>query len=183
MSNSRKIRVDAFQEVRDLPYFIATRGEQDCCCSTKAYLLEKKLQTLGLTTRHKLCWFKWEKLSLPPEVLQIAHEDLPSHQFLEVLIPETGKWATVDPTWDYQLAAVLPINEWDGISDTSCAVPVEKFCSEADTAKIFKECGDSDAVRAYFESQGAFLRAVNAFLAEARAKYNKQTQPTRSARG
>ncbi len=170
MSSLIKDRIDAFCAVRDLPYFIATQGEDDCCCSTKAYLLEKKLLALGVRSRHRLCFFKWEALSLPPKILGMAHEALPSHQFLEVLLPESGEWVMVDATWDRRLSSILPINEWDGVSSTKCAVPVERFCSEQETASIFKECEDPKAVSAYFETHGPFLRAINRYFAEVRER-------------
>lgn len=165
-------RVEAFNQIRDLPYFIATRGEQDCCCSTKALLLEEKLKALNLQCRHTLCWFKWESLNLPASVLAIQHEELPSHQFLEVLIPEKGRWAVVDPTWDSALGPSFRINEWNGVTATECAVPIERLCTPEETRSIFAACEDPKAVRDYFESQGPFLRAVNEHLANIRSKNN-----------
>lgn len=136
MTNTLTSRITAFDEIRDLPYYIATNGEQDCCCSTKAVRLGERLRGLGMEVRQRLCWFRWEELGLPREVLEIEHEEMPSHQFLEVLIPETGKWVMVDPTWDSKLGKILPINNWDGLSDTPCAVPVERFCTEEETVRI-----------------------------------------------
>jgi hypothetical protein len=163
-------RIAAFREVRDMPYYIATRGENDCCCSSKAYLLEKKLRALGLQCRHVLCWFTWESLRLPASVLAIAHEKIPSHQFLEVQIPETKDWVVVDPTWDSGLSRIFQVNDWDGMTATACAVPIYRLCTAEESAKIFKECEDSGAMSAYFEDQGPFLRAVNVYLQEARSK-------------
>lgn len=178
MTDSLKDRIAAFNEVRDMPYFIATRGEQDCCCSTKAYFLEKKLRILGLECRHALCWFKWEKLGLSAAVLSISHEALPCHQFLEVLIPESNEWVIVDPTWDKELKGALPINNWDGLTGTDCAVPIERLCTQDETARIFKECEDPRLVSEYFESQGPFLRAVNEYLVNVRKTYRDQIGPT-----
>lgn len=70
----------------------------------------------------------------------------------------------VDPTWDSGLGKILPINSWDGLGDTPCAVPVVRFCTEEETVRIFKECEDPKAVSDYFKSQGPFLRAVNEYL-------------------
>ena len=170
MNESLVKRIRAFLEVRDMPFFVATQGEQDCCCITKAYLLEKKLQDLGLKYRHKLCWFKWEEIGIPAAILKVDHESLVSHQFLEVLIPETGNWALVDPTWDSGLTDVLPVNQWDGLSPTPCAVPIYRFCTDDETTRIFK----ARLVQHSFDKQGSFLRALNDYLAKVRTKYNNQ---------
>lgn len=168
MSMGIDTRIKAFCEVRDMPYFIATQGEADCCCSTKAYLLGCKFAELGLSSRHRLCWFRWEALGLPPAVLAISHEELPSHQFLEVLIPERNEWVVVDCTWDSALKGTLPVNDWDGLGATPCAVPIERLCTEEETRRIFKECEDAKAIADYFKSQGPFLRGVNSFLQSVR---------------
>lgn len=170
MQTNLKARIDAYNEIQAMPFYVATRGEQDCCCATKAYLLEERLKKLGLQCRHILCWFKWESLALPQSVLAIEHESLPSHQFLEVFIPEKEIWVIVDPTWDPGLSDILPADPWDGLNPTRCAVPIERICTEEETAQIFKDCADPEDNKRYFESQGPFLRAVNEFLNSVREK-------------
>lgn len=167
-----KRRIEIFTNVRDLPFYMATHGEQDCSCSTKAYLLEDGLSKIGLECRHRLCWFKWEGLNLPNKILKIEHESLSSHQFLEVYIPESTEWVVVDPTWDTALRKIFPINDWDGISTTKCAVPVERFCTTEETEQIFRECSNPEYVQDYLQNQEHFLRAINDYLHATRLNRN-----------
>ena len=78
-------RKSAFYFIRDIPYKIGlTLEEQDYCCSSKAVMLEKLLNALGLKTRNLICKFDWTQTPLPNAILSLPRDSGETHQFLEV---------------------------------------------------------------------------------------------------
>lgn len=112
-----------FNEIRDIPYSIPlSTTEINNSCSGKAIVLKERLAKLGIESRYRVVSFKWSDLNLPKEVLEVPHQNDSTHVYLEVLL--NGNWINVDPTWDKELNSVLPVNQWDGKSDTNIAVKV-----------------------------------------------------------
>jgi hypothetical protein len=160
--------------VRDIPYYIAiNEDEQDYCCATKPLILDKLLTTLGLKCRHILCTFKWEDLNLPTHVLQMPHEDVDSHLYLEVWIPETRRWTKVDPNWDNWIKNPnIRAANWDGLHDTALAVkPLETY-SAREGAKIIAELeqGGTKVRRPYLDKNRQFFESLNKWLESQRVK-------------
>lgn len=163
MSKEIEERIRFFEVVRDIPYYISLGDEADYCCATKPIILDALLSKLGLEVRHILCQFRWSKMSLPEELLQIPHDDLETHEYLEVLIPENGKWVIVDPTWDRKIKhSSVPIAEWDGLSDTVVGIPVEKVWSPEESEKLNAEEDEDREV--YLQRNGKFFDALNRWL-------------------
>ncbi|QQG39692.1 MAG: hypothetical protein HYS81_04975 [Candidatus Aenigmatarchaeota archaeon] len=159
-------RIRLFKTVRDIPYRIAVGSEQDYCCSTKAAMLDKLLQTTGLRSRHIVCYFRWEDFDIPKDIIALPHEDPETHEYLEVWIPEKTAWAKVDATWDSRIRNMkIPIAEWDGLSDTKLAVsPLKTLSPENSTKFIDNETQDRDAYEAYMEKNREFFVALNGWL-------------------
>lgn len=118
--------IRAFESIRDVPYSIPMDFKgPDNCCSGKAIRLKNYFKSQGLEARYRVVDFKWSKLGLPAYVLSAVHSDDSTHVFVEVKL-ENG-WQKVDPTWDRGLSKALPVAEWDGMSDTVLAVPIERY--------------------------------------------------------
>lgn len=166
-------RIKLFRIVRDIPYYISTRTEQDYSCATKPFILDILLRSIGLKVKHILCTFKWEKLGLPEELLAIPHDIEETHEYLLVFIPETNKWVKVDPTWDSRIQhPSITIAEWDGLNDTPIAVPVEHTWTPEESEKLIEEEENrSEEERAeYLKRNGEFFRALNRWLEAQRKK-------------
>ncbi len=167
-------RISAFQEIRDIPYRIAlTPEEQDYSCATKPKMLAEKLSALGLESRRILCEFRWHSLGIPAEVLRYAKSHTDTHEYLEVLIPESGEWVTVDPSWDARLKnAGLTISDWDGEHATAIGVTPIKTYSVDESACLIaaEESGDPDVRKKYLADNKEFFSALNAWLESKRKK-------------
>jgi hypothetical protein len=116
------LRQQLFLAVRDIPYKLDSR-QNDSCCVSKTKLLGELLTRIGLQCQVWRSVFRWDETGMPPELVAIAPRPICNHIFLKVYIPEQQVWRIVDPTWDKGLNSFLPINEWDGLSDTQLAYP------------------------------------------------------------
>jgi hypothetical protein len=158
---------DEFRKIRDIPYCIPLAlSEPDDCCSGKATRLKELLEACDMGVRYRVCRFRWPDLGLPSSLLAVPHEDECTHTYLEVMIQDT--WRIVDPTWDAPLAAVLPVNDWDGFSDTVVAVPAYATCSLEESAALMVQYEDADVITADLAKNGAFYAALNDWLATVR---------------
>ena len=161
-------RIAAFIKIRDIPYHVSVQGEPDFCCSSKATLLQSELAVLGIESRPVIVRFSWRSLSLPASVLQYEHQELETHQYLEVRIPESGQWVEVDPTWDAGLAPLFSISSWDGLHDTRLAVESLGRLSAEEAAAVICEEANPAAAAEYMRKYGAFLTALNQYIRESR---------------
>jgi hypothetical protein len=163
-------RKSAFYFIRDVPYKLRlSLEEQDCSCSTKARMLARILDSLGLQTRFILCKFNWLDTPIPKPILNLSHETIVTHMFLEVFIPETNKWVYCDPTWDIGLKkAGFSIEEWDGINPTGIAVKPLQIFSPDESLALIKGFEDVDRVEKSLALQNEFYTALNRFFAEQR---------------
>jgi hypothetical protein len=129
--------VPAFERIRDIFYAIPlSPAEPDRCCSGKMKTLKAWCDVNGIPSRYRVCAFRWSDVGLPPDLLAVLHADDSTHVYLEVSLG--GNWIDVDPTWDRGLAAVLPVNEWDGRNDTRIAVPPLSRFSHEESARIME---------------------------------------------
>ena len=164
MNNLQKV----FIEIRDIPYGIPLAyGTEDRCCAGKHKKFLEILKKDGYDVRWRVCTFKWSTMSLPENLLTVPHDDNSTHVYLEVMVG--GEWKKVDATWDKPLENILPVNEWDGLSDTKIAVPVISTYSPEESFSIME--GESkEIVEADLEVNGSFYKALNAWLEEVRLK-------------
>ena len=72
-------RIQAFQKVRDIPYYISAGDEPDYCCLSKSQMLSDELKKLGIKSRLVITTFRWEDTETPESVLSIAHPDPEEH--------------------------------------------------------------------------------------------------------
>lgn len=159
--------VDMFNKVRDIPYRIPlTSTEEDRCCSGKMKQLKQMLEQAGYQARYRICEFRWSDIPLPNEVSEVPHEDLVTHVYLEVKI--NGSWVIVDPTWDSGVKSVLPVNEWDGKSDTQVAVPVLKTYGLKKSLEVIKS-ENKEVIEADLAKNGEFYKAFNSWLEKVRS--------------
>jgi hypothetical protein len=167
---SIKERIDFFNFIKNIPYQIGlTRSEPMYTCATKASMLEKLLNNLNIQCRQMLCSFDWNETPLPADILALLNNGNAIHQYLQVLIPESGAWVNIDPTWDDGLAELgFPIANWDGLHNTQLAVkPHEIFSSEKAQA-LFSSFTDANRVDQHFEKYKKFYNAINVCFANAR---------------
>lgn len=161
--------VAEFKKIRDIPYRIPLApGERDDCCSGKVERLLHVFKQSGHAARYRVCTFRWSSLGLPSELLQVPHDDDCTHVYLEVEIV-SGEWKTVDATWDKGIKAVLPVNEWDGISNTTVAVPVRECFSPEKSLEYMRESATSEALLADLAKNGQFYQAFNRWLEDQRS--------------
>jgi hypothetical protein len=118
--------VEAFLDVRDLPYAIDKAHDADALeqlgagdCLAKSALLGRRLAGLGMSVR----FVRWLYLipSVVPEVDQLP-DRLDLHRAVEARWH--GGWILVDPTHDVSFAAGgLTVAEWDGLTSSVGAYP------------------------------------------------------------
>ena len=156
MDKDKLIR--AFENIRDIPFRIPLKfGEPDNCCSGKAVRLQKFFESEGLEARYRVVGFKWSKLNLPEEVVQVPHPDDCTHVYVEVKLGD--RWVNVDPTWDKIIGSVLPVAEWEGAADTILAVPVERYYSDAESERLMVP--DEVEFDKDIEINGEFYEKIN----------------------
>lgn len=170
-------RIQVFNEVRDIPYHVATNGEPDWCCATKCAVLQRRLASLGLGSRFVFGEYKWSSLGLPAAVMRLLPEDRGYHQLLSVRVPESGAWVELDPSWDSALRKRFPIAEWDGVASTATAVALARRCDAAETDAMLRSGYDPDGVAHYMAAHRPFLEAFNQYLWEVR-----RSQPLETAK-
>lgn len=154
--------VTIFNQIRDIPYKIPTSiDEVDCCCSGKHVVLKKEFEKLGYECKYRVCSFKWSELNLPSELYEVPHQDDSTHVYLEIKI--NGEWKNIDATWDNGITKILPVNKWDGESDTRIAVPVIEFFSDEESDKIMTS-EDAEVVEKDLKTNGEFYNAFNSWL-------------------
>ncbi|NTU66844.1 MAG: hypothetical protein HGB08_02860 [Candidatus Moranbacteria bacterium] len=158
--------VNAFNQVRDIPYKIpVSLGENDCCCSGKHMLLKKAFENLGYECRYRVCSFRWSDLKLPKGVCEAQHDDNSTHVYLEMKID--GEWKNIDATWDSGLSGVFHVNEWDGENDTEIAVPIMDLLSDEKSHEIMTN-ENIEVIRDDLKKNGEFYKAFNKWLEECR---------------
>ncbi len=119
---SIKLRVQLFKTVRDLPYKIDNKS-RDTSCVAKTKLLGELLSRVGLECQVWKALVNWADVGIPVKLLQLVPKPAVNHFFLKVFIPETKKWVIVDATWDKRFINKLPVNDWNGLSNTKLAYP------------------------------------------------------------
>jgi hypothetical protein len=129
--------ITVFEHIRDIPYSLAvimtdpsTAPEQILAlgkgsCGPKHYLLAEMYRRLGFTVVYATFSFLWDDpdIRYPPKLRRLA-TGLPVSHHLACRVKIGDRWVLVDATWDRSLKrAGFPVNEqWDGRSDTRCAV-------------------------------------------------------------
>ena len=157
--NNYKLAIEKFYEIRDLPYHIATKGEQGCDCEDKTKMLVKELQSLKINARLRTGLFNWSVINLPQKVTEIKHDEHCSHCFVEVQ-NINGDWIFVDPTWNKELKSTgFEISEWDGVNPTCLAFECNKILSPEDSIEYM---GNIDYETDLIEN-GEFYEAINKY--------------------
>ena len=168
-TKTTKERVRLFRIVRDIPYYIGIDNEQDYSCATNPAILEALFKSIGLKVQRVLCSFKWENLNLPKNLIEIPHNSIETHEYLQVFVPETKKWAKIDPTWDSKIInPTFPIAEWDGLNDTLIAVPTEQIWSVKESKKLSAQ--EDENKDEYLNKNKNFFIAFNKWLESQRKK-------------
>lgn len=165
------MRIDAFEAVRNIPYHIAlNESETSANCVAKSRKLAKRLASLGLETREIICSFAWEESPLPADILALPRDHDETHLFLQVLIPESGNWVSVDPTWNPELSKLgFQIAEWNGLNDTNIAVKPHRIYSPEETvAKLRGYQSDPLGFEIHMQKHCAFYKSINEWLDMAR---------------
>lgn len=159
--------VGIFNSIRDIPYRIPLAlDDTSIDCMQKHQLLARALSEKGYDVRFRACSFLWSAMAIPPEILNIEHVDRCEHLFLEILIE--GRWVVLDATWDSGLRGILPVNEWDGKSDTKIAVePLSVYPEPKETLVHFE---NEEAILEDLRTSGAFYAAFNVWLDKTREK-------------
>lgn len=159
--------VKKFFEIRDIEYRIpltvAEFNQQldyrlSANCSVKMILFKRWLDEAGFLSKYRVCEFRWSDLGLPENLIFKPHPDPDLHVYLEIYL--NGSWIDVDPTWDKSLQDFLPVNNWDGNSDCSIAVPIIKKYGYEESNKIMNTSFDDDEMR----GSVGFYEAFNAWL-------------------
>ncbi len=169
MKNKENIKkaVEKFCEVRDLPWHIAIHpNEKMQNCYSKNLDLSETLKKLGYKTRARICYFKWEELGLPEEIMRIDHEEKPMHLYLEVMPATREDWVSVDATWNKELGRTgFKIADWDGKKATILAVkPINIMSPEKSERYIAKIRKKNDKCVPYNKFADKFNKYCDSFL-------------------
>lgn len=166
--NTKKL-IQEFERVRDLPYRIPLKyEEEDLCCLGKHKMLKKIYEGMGYECRYRIAMFKWSSMDLPEKVSKEPHVDDCAHLYLEIKID--GRWVVIDATWDASLQANFPIEKWDGKNSTKILVPYYEICSPEKSNEIMSDVS-SEAFDKDIAESGKFYEAFNNWLVELRQKY------------
>jgi len=164
--------VEIFNQIRDIPYRIPlTLEEEDNCCVGKHKKLFNLLKEKGYNVRYRICTFNWEDTNIPDHIKTIPHESKATHTYLEIEIDK--EWKILDITWDKKLSNILPINNWDGRSDTNITVPKKTILSPEESIKIVKEEENKDFMINDLKLNKEFYKAINDWIESNRLTSNK----------
>lgn len=157
--NNYKLAIKKFYKIRDLPYHIATKGEQGYDCEDKSKMLVKELQNFYINARLRIGLFNWSVLDLPKTVTDIKHDEHCSHCFAEIE-NKNGDWIFVDSTWNKELKkAGFKIAEWDGVNPTCLAFECNKILSPEDSIEYMRNINyETDLVK-----NSEFYEAINRY--------------------
>ena len=168
-------RISLFQKIRNIPYAVIpeiihpqryieilkiNRGS----CSPKHFLLADLLERLGLICFYSVWQFLWKDLPIdwPPELEKLAAH-LPINTHLALRVEIEGNFVLVDATLDPELKSLgLPINEWDGKSDT--LLPIQPLGEEEWHSRSEREL----MIPSFDENSLVFYQKLNSWLEEIR---------------
>lgn len=187
---SEESRIEIFNRVRDIPYFVdlemlgLEKGPEKMLkcnggsCTPKHYLLGMMYERIGIPVKYCTYSFWWHKqdVDYTEDVLKAAKK-LPATYHLACEAMIEGSWVLVDATWDPPLrAANFPVNErWDGKSDTLLAITPE----EKNICTTLKERDEDYKARISPYTSGdklqlsRFSKKLNKWLEEVRQKEAK----------
>lgn len=145
----KKQLIKTFEEIRDLPYRIPlTKTEiktKDYSCVGKSKMLYQILKS-DYPVRYRFSEFKWKKnANLPHDILKkFKGEDTDYHCYIEIYL--NNKWITLDPSLDKKLGKLIPINYWDGKTNTSINFNYDRIIppSTKESDKLEKEAFNAD---------------------------------------
>jgi len=156
-----------FIAVRDIPYRIPLKfDDPDNSCHGKSILLNNLLKSYNYNSRIMLCTFKWSELRIDDSCKKFIVKDLQYHYFVELNLD--GRWIKLDTTLDSGLKRKIPVNDWDGFSDTRIAVVPIKFLSEDESRKILKSSLSMKYFREKMKSNGRLYKRLNEVYQEIR---------------
>jgi hypothetical protein len=127
--------------------------------------LKQTCDDLDIPARYRVVQYKWSDLNLPENVLNIPHEDVSTHVYLEVYARDT--WIDLDATWDPGLQSLFQVTEWNGEDSTPIAVPVIKTFDDVTSQKIMSTL-DQDAWQEHMNINKPFYQAINECLEQTR---------------
>lgn len=164
--------IKKFNNIRDIPYSIPLsineELENDKCCSWKAKMLKKILETNWYNVNYRICKFKWSDMNLPEKVIKVSHEDDSTHVYLEVEM--NWKIINLDSTWDRWLKSILEISEWDWENSTSIAVKQLWLLSVQKSNEIMTQSIEESTIED-LKINWKFYKALNEYFEEVRS-YN-----------
>lgn len=172
MSEAVLQRVEAFRTVQAIEYrFDLVNRDQDASCLSKAKKLGDRFAELGLASRQICCRCRWDQNQLPQNLLKRVLSGETHHHFVQVLIPETGRWEDVDPTFDVGLrAAGFVAPDWDGLSSTPLAMKPFAFFDPQRSQEIcaIKNNYGAEDWRDFADLFGDFYADLNGWIAAQR---------------
>ena len=144
MNQEIKKAVDAFYQVRNIPYVLGLDGDPNKLlpeskgnCSRKDLYLASQLKELGFEVILGIAAFSLAELPIPQAFINLLANPIDSHMFLYVRHPSIGNYMRIDLTWDPELKTKkFPINEWDGIHTNELGVKAHTIRTE--NLKLFQ---------------------------------------------
>ena len=173
--NPLEARISVFRKIRDIPYaimpeLIHSHKYLDILklikgsCSPKHFMLADLLEGLGLTVFYSSWQFLWKDLPIEwPVELQKLAKDMPVNTHLSLRVNIEDNFVLVDATLDPKLRTLgLPINNWDGKSDTF--LPIQPLGEESWHSREERELIVPD----FAEKSLVFYQQLNSWLEEVR---------------
>jgi hypothetical protein len=173
--NSLEARIFVFRKVRDIPYAIIPEiihpqkyteilKLNQGSCSPKHFLLADLFEKFGLTVFYSVWQFRWRDIPINwPSELKGLVEEMPANTHLALRVRIEDRFVLVDATLDPKLAPLgLPINDWDGRSDTS--LPIQPLGEESWYSREEREI----MVPSFEQRSLIFYRKLNSWMEKVR---------------
>jgi len=159
-NQDRALAKSLFITVRDIPYRIPLKfDDPNNSCHGKSILLNDLLKSYGYSSRIMLCTFKWSQLRIDDTCKSLVVKDMEYHYFIELNLD--GRWIRLDTTIDSGLGKRLPVNDWDGKSDTKITVVPIRFLSEKESSKIFRSSLSEKYFASKIKANGSLYKRLN----------------------
>ena len=139
------LAIKIFELVRDIEYRIPlNEHESNNACHGKSWLLYNLLRAYGFNARLRACSFKWSKLKIPEEFKKYIVKDDGLHAYVEICLDSNdnnlnNKWILLDASFDSKLIKKLPVNIWDGQTDTKLQIVPIKIYNPKQSYKLLSE--------------------------------------------
>jgi hypothetical protein len=167
--NDMKLAIQIFNLVRDIPYNIPLKNSDiGYACHGKSVLLYDLLRTYGYTVRFRACNFRWDENIRNESITRLIKKNDAQHTYVEIKVK--NNWCVLDASFDTGLKKRLPVNYWDGKTDTKLQVKQYKILTVKESDKILKTVRDPILDVKMHKKNYELYKMLNSIYTNIRAK-------------